>query len=219
MRGLSLIGKTEKGTIHMERSIDLRCCIPAMLSITVSLCLIFGLVPTAAFAVDASDDVQERPVQISKEVIVEEATSDEAEAVSSSDAVDRPAQADSVKQPSAQDAPQQPSSPQTSADVVLGADPETSKTILVDGLEYEVNIQAKTASLVGWYGSNPTKDISLPSSVADGTATYSVVAIGKTPDATTSSTSSNSNNSDKPSATSNKALGGVHILMPQNFSL
>jgi len=66
---------------------------------------------------------------------------------------------------------------QITTEVVLGTD--TTETILTDGLTFEVNREAGTAALVGWYGNSPAGDLSIPTQVCDGVDTYRVTSLGR----------------------------------------
>ncbi|MFW4356391.1 hypothetical protein [Gordonibacter sp. KGMB07426] len=70
-------------------------------------------------------------------------------------------------------------SAQTKGEVALS--PEAARaslgTIVVDGLTYEVNPDGASVALVGWHGTAPTGDLSIPSQVTSGADTYTVTAL------------------------------------------
>ncbi|MEG0375954.1 MAG: hypothetical protein RR672_09985, partial [Raoultibacter sp.] len=102
-------------------------------------------------------------------------------------------------------------SDQIVVDVPLTPSDAIAETLLLDGLTFELNNDAKTATLTGWYGDAPKGDLSIPSQVKHGSSTYRVTSVGLSSD--------NADHAVKSSDTTSKTLGGVHIFLAQSFAL
>ncbi|MEG0323653.1 MAG: hypothetical protein RR547_01055 [Raoultibacter sp.] len=187
----------------MSRKNRFARCGTAALAIILSACLTLFALPMASLAdTSVSKNSTQNPngdaqPRVSQDVALVEAPDGKS---SNTDAPEATVSADD----SATQA--QPTPQQTTAEVSVDGDGALHKTVLVDGLEYRVNTETATASLVGWYGEAPSGDLVIPSQVFDDITSYSVVALGD-PDGVQLGESIDSNP---------KSAGGGAISLPLN---
>lgn len=177
----------------MERLSTIQSITNRALRIFLVTCLIAGLMPAIALA-DTTVGVQvEAPAQVNETVSLDDDVADG----NATDDLDGGHKTEGADSEAPEDvtgvvpAPEQINSEvalgaetgskpaQITTDVAVGAPSSTqAETLLVDGLTYLIDPEAKTATLTGWYGNAPTGDLSIPSQVTDGKIVFKVEFAG-----------------------------------------
>lgn len=171
------------------------------LRILLAVSLVLGLAPAVAMADTTVGVKVEAPVQVSETVAIasEEEVADSNEP-STLDLVSQEAPVSSTASDKTHIAAEVPLAPSTA----------TTETLLLDGLTFELDNTAKTATLTGWYSEAPKGDLSIPSQVNHGTNSYTVTSIGLS--------TNNLDQAVQANNTTNKPLGGVHIFFALSFA-
>lgn len=144
------------------------------LSVLVSVSLIIGLVPGFAQA-DTSIEVKAEGQEQVNETVVIEVQGEELDSGTISD--ERGSAADRQK-PTQDEIVEELKPTQIAAVATVESDKQSGNTLLLDGLIYDLNTQNYTAVLTGWYGEAPKDDLSIPTTVSDGKALYTLKALG-----------------------------------------
>ncbi|MEG0759502.1 MAG: leucine-rich repeat protein, partial [Raoultibacter sp.] len=170
-----------------------------MLRMVLAASLVLGLAPAIANADTTVGVKVEAPAQVNETVAIgsSEKTSDNTETTDRTTSETTPTNTSDSRTTEQSVASV---SDQIVVDVPLTPSDAIAETLLLDGLTFELNNDAKTATLTGWYGDAPKGDLSIPSQVKHGSSTYRVTSVGLSSD--------NADHAVKSSDTTSKTLGG-----------
>ncbi|MEG1840581.1 MAG: hypothetical protein RR213_04895, partial [Raoultibacter sp.] len=149
----------------MNQATSASRCVKAAFSIILATSLVTGLVPVSAFADTSVKVTTAAPAQVSETVNIAGAQASgegQPEGETATEGAQSPTKTSNQAASGQVKTSNQPASTQATASVALAAD---TTTVLDNGLVFVIDNATNTAAVTGWYGAQPTENLTVPAEI------------------------------------------------------